>query len=136
MSNFLQKSIGAFAATSLFLFPMVALAQSTPRTFSGLVYMLISFINPLAAILVSLALLIFFWGIVQYIYSGGSEGHEHGRQLMVWGIVALFVLVSIWGLARILASTFFGGSSSYGPTTGSPSAGLIAPPSRSYLNVY
>ena len=134
MSNFLQKSIGAVAGATAFLLPTVALAQSTPRTFSGLVYMLISFINPLAAILVSLALLIFFWGIVQYIYSGGSEGHENGRQLMVWGVVALFVLVSIWGLARILTSTFFGGSASLG-TTGAPGA-ILTPPNRSYLNVY
>lgn len=132
MSNLLKKNVGTLAVASLFLMPLVAFAQSTPRTFSGLVYMLISFINPMAAILVSLALLIFFWGIVQYIYSGGSEGHEHGRQLMVWGIVALFVLVSIWGLARILTTTFFGGSATMG-TTGVPSSSLT-PPNRDYLN--
>lgn len=132
MSNFLHSKMGIWAIVFAFLAPIVVFAQ-TPRTFSGLVYMLISFINPLAGILMAVALLIFFWGIVQYIYSGGSEGHEHGRQLMVWGIVALFVMVSIWGLARILTATFFGGSSS-GPT-GAPSGALIAPPSRAYLNI-
>lgn len=133
MSNFLRKNAGVLAVVSAFFVPVVVFAQTTPRTFSGLVYMLISFINPMAGILVALALLIFFWGIVQYIYSGGSEGHEHGRQLMVWGIVALFVLVSIWGLARILTATFFGGSASTG-SVGVPSSSLIAP-NRDYLNV-
>ena len=131
MSNFLKRNAGALVIATAFLMPVVAFAQ-TPRTFSGLVYMLISFINPMAAILVSLALLTFFWGIVQYIYSGGSEGHENGRQLMAWGIVAIFVLISIWGLARILTTTFFGGSASMG-VTGVPSSSL-APSNRAYLN--
>lgn len=107
MSKFSTVKIGIFASLLTLFFPLAALAA--PATFADLVYLLISFINPLAAILSMIAILIFFWGIVQYIYSAGGEGHERGRQLIVWGIIALFVLFSVWSLASILISTFFGG---------------------------
>ena len=86
--------------------PAVALAQQTPKTFGQLVQLIISLINPLIAVLSSLALLIFFYGIVTYIYSAGEEGHAKGRDLIVWGLVALFILVTLWSVANILVSTF------------------------------
>ena len=108
MSNTTKVTIATGAsATATLLLPFVVYAA--PRTFADLVYLLISFINPLAAILSMVAILIFFWGIVKYIYSAGGEGHEQGRQLIVWGLIALFVLFSVWSLANILVSTFFGG---------------------------
>ena len=49
----------------------------------------------------SLALLFFFWGVALYIRSAGSE-KEEGRNIMVWGVVALFVMSSIWGLVNFI----------------------------------
>ncbi len=96
-------------AVGVLLFAVPAVALAAPTTFAGLVDFIISLINPLAAILSAVAVLIFFWGIVKYIASGGDEhAHEEGRTLMMWGVVALFVLFSVWGLARILASSFLG----------------------------
>ncbi|PIR83701.1 hypothetical protein COU18_03440, partial [Candidatus Kaiserbacteria bacterium CG10_big_fil_rev_8_21_14_0_10_51_14] len=34
-----------------------------------------------------------------------GEEKSKGLQTMIWGIVAIFVMVSIWGLVRILQST-------------------------------
>lgn len=56
-------------------------------------------INLLIPIAASLALLYFFWGLAKFVWNSGSEdGVEEGRQVMKWGIVALFVIVSIWGI--------------------------------------
>ncbi len=49
----------------------------------------------------SLALLVFFWGVVKYIRSEG-QGKAEGRNIMIWGIVALFVMASVWGLVYFI----------------------------------
>ena len=49
----------------------------------------------------TLALLVFFWGVVKYIWSEGT-GKEEGRKIMVWGIIALFVMSSVWGLVGFI----------------------------------
>ena len=36
----------------------------------------------------------------------GKEGASKGIQLMLWGIIAIFVMVSIWGIIGLLRSTF------------------------------
>ena len=52
-------------------------------------------------IVFSLALLLFFWGVAKYILSAGTEKDE-GKKIMVWGVVALFVMSSIWGLTTFI----------------------------------
>ena len=62
--------------------------------------------TPVAA---GLALLAFFWGLAKYIFAAGSEdAKEKGRSIMTWGIIALFVMVSIWGIIRFLSSSILG----------------------------
>lgn len=112
-------------------------AYAAPQTFAQFVYFLISFINPIAEILAMVAVLIFFWGIFQYIYSAGDEGHEKGRQLIVWGVIGLFVLFSVWSLASIVVQTFFGSSAggyTGGSTVGTPVPTSNLPAGRAYLN--
>ncbi|MEN9852404.1 MAG: hypothetical protein RI996_347 [Candidatus Parcubacteria bacterium] len=59
-------------------------------------------------LLITLALAVFFWGIVVSIYKAGSDSKAvtQGRTLLLWGIVALFVMISIWGLVNLVADTF------------------------------
>lgn len=55
----------------------------------------------------ALAVLMFIWGVVQYVISAGNEEQkERGRQYMIWSIIALTVMVSVWGIVRILGDTF------------------------------
>lgn len=55
----------------------------------------------------ALAVLIFIWGVVQYIAGAEEEAKRaKGRQFMIWGIIALAVMVSVWGLVKILGATF------------------------------
>ncbi|MSR87566.1 MAG: hypothetical protein EXS69_00090 [Candidatus Zambryskibacteria bacterium] len=51
-------------------------------------------------ILAGAGLLIFLWGLVKFIFKiGGSEkAVEEGRNIMVWGLIALFVMTSVWGI--------------------------------------
>ena len=51
----------------------------------------------------SLALLFFFWGVAKYIWSAG-DAKEEGKKIMVWGVISLFVMSSIWGIITVLKS--------------------------------
>jgi len=54
-------------------------------------------------ILLTLALIYFMWGLVKYIMSAGDEkARGDGKYMMIWGIIALFVMVSVWGLVASL----------------------------------
>ncbi len=54
-----------------------------------------------------LALIFFMWGVAMFILgSGDPEKREQGKHVMTWGIVALFVIVAVWGIVYWLASLF------------------------------
>ena len=53
-----------------------------------------------------LAIVYFFWGVIQFISKAGEEkAREEGKQKMLWGIIALFVFVSITGILTFIGNT-------------------------------
>lgn len=55
----------------------------------------------------ALATVMFIWGVVQYVINNEEEAkREKGKQFMIWGIIALTVMFSVWGLVRIVGNTF------------------------------
>jgi len=59
----------------------------------------------LMPVLVSLAVLFFVISLVMFILKEGEEKAKAKTQ-MIWGIVILFVIISIWGLVGVLSDTF------------------------------
>jgi hypothetical protein len=57
-------------------------------------------ISMLVPILISLAVLAFFWFIVKFIWKGAEDPAEQKKAKagMGWSLVALFAMVSIWGI--------------------------------------
>ena len=53
----------------------------------------------------ALILLFFFWGLAKYVL-GDAEDKEKAKNLMIWGVIALFVAASIWGLVAFLQQVF------------------------------
>jgi hypothetical protein len=54
-------------------------------------------------VVVGLAFLSYVWGITKFIFKAGdAAAHKEGRNLLIWGTVALFVLFSLWGILRFL----------------------------------
>ena len=58
-------------------------------------------------IVVAAAFLFFFWNLAAFIIKGKGENLEEKKRIG-FGIIALFVLVSIWGFISLLNSIFFG----------------------------
>ena len=55
----------------------------------------------------ALAVAMFVWGVVQFILNSDEEAKKaKGKQFMIWGLVALTVMISVWGLVSILGGTF------------------------------
>ena len=49
----------------------------------------------------------FLYGVLKYLRKSSDETErEEGRQMMLYGIIALFVMVSVWGLVGVVAGTF------------------------------
>lgn len=50
----------------------------------------------------TLAIVGFLWGMVQFIWAArqgdGGKGVKEGKQFMLWGLIALFVMFSVWGI--------------------------------------
>jgi len=53
-----------------------------------------------------LAVAMFVWGVVQYVINDSEEAKKKGKNFMIWGIIALTVMVSVWGLVAIVGTTF------------------------------
>lgn len=89
---------------ALTLVPSLAFAQ-TLGNLETLVRSIGRLIDLALPIVVAIALLAFFWGLVRFIFSAsGEEAHKEGQRLMIWGLVALFVMVSVWGLVRFIGN--------------------------------
>jgi hypothetical protein len=63
-------------------------------------------LNPIIVLMFLVALVVFFWGLVELIRDAGGEGKETGRRHIMWGIVGLFIMVAVYGIIRIILSTF------------------------------
>lgn len=64
-------------------------------------------IDLLIPIVFGLALLFFLWGLAKYIFAAGDEeAKEEGKRIMVWGIIALFIMASVWGIVAFLQNLF------------------------------
>ncbi len=57
-------------------------------------------------VLFGLSLIYFFWGIGQFILhdAGNDKTREDGKKKIMWGIVALFVFVSIYGILKFIGT--------------------------------
>ena len=85
--------------------------MTPPTDFKSLVNIFLGLINPLLLVLAGLSLLVFFIGLVAFIFqSGDVKAHEEGKARMKWGLVGLFVMVSLWGLIQLIYGNFFTGS--------------------------
>ena len=62
----------------------------------------------LVPVLFAVSFIVFLWGIAKaYIIDVGNESErEKGHKLVLWGLIAFAVMVSIWGLVNIVANTF------------------------------
>ncbi|MEI6864226.1 MAG: pilin [Candidatus Adlerbacteria bacterium] len=81
---------------------------STTAKFSDLVDQLIKLMNSFIPLLIGVAIIFFFIGLIRYIYkSGDAKGRAAGRDNIIWGLIGLFIIFTLWGILRFLQIAFF-----------------------------
>ena len=91
---------------TLALAPALASAQSLGNI-ETLVRSIGRLVDLALPIVVALALLGFFWGLVKFIFAqGNEEAKADAKKIMLWGLIALFVMVSVWGLVGFIGNAF------------------------------
>ncbi len=93
--------------------PFTVVAQEAPPFAQGgpdltyvqlLVLGMRTVLDTLLPVVATLALLFYFWQMALFILRAGDpEARRHAVRAMAWGLVALFVLVGVWGIVAILA---------------------------------
>ncbi len=97
----MKKVLSSFGVIALAALPVVASAQSIGGVM-GLLDQASQLINRLIPFVIALTVLIFLWGILKFVISNDAEGRKEARGYMIWGVISLFVMVSVWGLVNIL----------------------------------
>ncbi len=106
----LQKSINNnihFFLTSLLA--LIAIPEvSFATTFTQFVVFFVDeILNKLVIVIIGLATVYFLWGVAKYIlHSDDAKSREEGRNMMIYGIIAIFVMISVWGFVNLLNQTF------------------------------
>ena len=60
-------------------------------------------LNPLIGLAFAVALLVFFWGIFQFIATEtGDAKREESKKKILWGLVGMFIMFSAYGLIYLL----------------------------------
>lgn len=58
-------------------------------------------------LIIALAVAMFIWGVVQYVINSDEEAKKaKGKQFMIWGIIGLVVMFGVWGIVKIIGTTF------------------------------
>jgi len=66
----------------------------------------IEILNPLIAVMFAAALVYFFYGVAAYIWNpDNEEARENGRHAMLWGVVGMFIMVSVFGIMKLIISS-------------------------------
>ncbi len=100
----------AFLAALVFTLPAVAFAAAA-TTFQALVSSIVQILNAGAVLLIVATIVVYFYGIVGNLFkmNRGEASGEELRKVILRGILVLFLMVSIWGVIRILQNSLFGG---------------------------
>lgn len=58
-------------------------------------------------VIFAIAFLVFAWGVIRYffLHGGNEDKRTEGKQFMLWGILGLALLFSVWGVVNLLLST-------------------------------
>jgi len=73
----------------------------------GFVNMAACFMSNIIPLLITGAIVVFLYGMVVYIYNADNkEKRAEGNMFIISGLIALFVIVSMWALVGVLSATF------------------------------
>jgi hypothetical protein len=94
---------------------------SAVKDFKSLIENLVigCFYTSVIDILIALSVIFFLYGIFKFVRTENETERASGKQFMLWGIIGLFVMLSVMGIVSILKSSL-GNSLSNNQTINQP----------------
>ncbi|OHA26853.1 MAG: hypothetical protein A3C06_02310 [Candidatus Taylorbacteria bacterium RIFCSPHIGHO2_02_FULL_46_13] len=63
-------------------------------------------VNPVISLLIGIAIVVFLWGAVEFVAKADNpEGREVGKRHLVWGIIGLAIIFSVYGILNFIQGT-------------------------------
>jgi hypothetical protein len=108
MKNNYKKHL--FLAITLTVIPLTSFAQTTDfKSLSGMVDSFTqNVVTALGTLFMALAVVAFLFGVARYIWAireGNEKQISDGKQFMLWGLIALFVMFSVYGIVKFAQRT-------------------------------
>ena len=101
-----MKKLSAFVSSGALLLPFLAFAQPL-SDINDVARKATNIGNLVVGLAISLAVIWIIINVIRYLIASGSEdAKKKGGYAILYGIVALFVILSIWGLVAILRNSF------------------------------
>lgn len=96
--------------SAFLLVPVTALAVTAPTNMREFAELVVKILQNIAALLfVSLSIGLLF-GVVLYLFSTPSEKRRSEiREMLIWGVIGIIVVMGIWGILELLQGSIFGG---------------------------
>ena len=88
-----------------FLMPLQALALA--KSVDELANLIVKLLNTASQFLLAVVILIFFYGIVMNMWKTQEGVAKKNYMLLFWGVIALFIIVSLPGIINLLTATIF-----------------------------
>ena len=103
-----MKKTVKIIAGSLWALPFLAFAQNQVNTqyLGSMISSAKALLDQLVVLLIALAVVWFIWNVIRYTMSDDEEKKGKAKGQMIWGIIAIAVIVSVWGLVAILQGVF------------------------------
>ena len=96
-----NAAIGALGAASI---PALALA-ATQSTLSSTISLVVGLISQALVLLIAVAVIIFVVQVIRYFILP-NENRKGAGLYVLYSVIGFFVVLSMWGLVRVVSNTF------------------------------
>lgn len=109
-----MKKVIAYVLTSaLVVVPVIAFAQQGDGTANGAITSVNStlvalegVINTILILLAGVAIVVFIYGLLQFLLKTGEEDRKSARNYMIYGIITFCVIAGLYGIVNLLINLF------------------------------
>lgn len=96
------------------------LSGTTNATLADVIRTIVGLINSAMPALAGIVIIVFFIGLIRYIYKAGdAKGRAEGRFAIIWGLIGIFVIFSLWGIINLLQGSLLPSGTFKQPSGGS-----------------
>lgn len=99
----MKKNLFLTTVFSSFVVPVLVHADAISKFGQQITDVNKTVVSAFATLFMALAMVAFFYGMVEFILAsrdGESKGMQNGKQFMLWSVIGLFVMFSIYGLIK------------------------------------